>query len=67
MTRLRSCVEVDVLDQSQPMHLEGIILRDHHPGAHLGEAGVCVHEEMLSIVDKDVAKVIETDLQHSFV
>ena len=63
MTRLGSCVEVDALDQSQPMHLEG--LRDHHPGAHLGEAGVCVHEEMLSIVDKDVGKVLETDLQHS--
>ena len=65
MTTLGSCVEVDVLDQSQPVHLEGLVVRDGHPGVHLGEAGVCVHEEMLSIVDKDVAKVIEMDFQHS--
>ena len=65
MTRFGSCVEVDVLDQSQPMHLEGLVLRDQNPGAHLGEAGVCVHEEVLSIVDKDVGKVLETNLQHS--
>ena len=65
MTPLGSCVEVDVLDQSQPVNLKGLVVRDGHPGVHLGEAGVCVDEEVLSIVDKDIGKVIETDLQHS--
>ena len=67
MTPLGSRVKVDVLDQSEPVHLQGLVVRDGHPGAHLREPGVGVHEEVFSVVDKDVAKVIETDLQHSFV
>ena len=47
-----------MLHQTHPLHLESLIVRDGHPGVHLGEAGVGVHEEVLSIVDKDVRLVL---------
>ena len=65
VTSLGSRVKVDVLDQCQPMHLDCLVVRDCHPGVHLGEPGVRVHEEVLSIVNKYIAKVFETNLQHS--
>ena len=65
VTPLGSRVKVDVLDQCQPMHLDCLVVRDCHPGVHLGEPGVRVHEEVLSIVNKYIAKVFETNLQHS--
>ena len=40
VTPLRSCVKVAVLDHSQPLHLESLVVRDGHPGGHLGEARV---------------------------
>ena len=63
MTPLGSCVKVDVLDQSEPVHLQGLVVRDGHPGVHLCEAGVGVHEEVLRVVDEDVRQVLEADLQ----
>ena len=47
-----------MLHQTHPLHLESLIVRDGHPGVHLGEARVGVHEEVLPIVDKDVRLVL---------
>ena len=47
-----------MLHQTHPLHLESLIVRDGHPGVHLREARVGVHEEVLSIVDKDVRLVL---------
>ena len=63
MARLEDGVEVPVLHHSQPLHLEGLVVRDGHPGVHLCEAGVGVHEEVLRVVDEDVRQVLEADLQ----
>ena len=63
MARLGDGVEVPVLDHSQPLHLEGLVVRDGHPSVHLCEAGVGVHEEVLRVVDEDVRQVLEADLQ----